>query len=70
VDNYIQLPIVALDSALVERTLLQIESDLELLAPDVAVVGSRMEETGYTLVLEGPVEQVYTVIRLWEEDSK
>jgi hypothetical protein len=68
--NYIQLPLVALDSVLVESPECGIQHDLAALAPDVRVVASRMEETGYTLVLEGPVDQVYRIINMWEGDAR
>lgn len=39
-----------------------IESTLFLFGPDVKVVGSRMTEDGFDLVLEGPEAQVLDVV--------
>ena len=69
-NEYKQLPLVALDSVLVRRNKSAIEHNLDTLAPEVEVVGHRLEETGITLVLEGRVDQVYAVINLWEGDAR
>lgn len=48
-----------------DRTREQIEDDLKHLGPSVLVVGSRITEDGYELVLEGSTFQIQDLIYLW-----
>lgn len=54
-----------IESVSVNRAKEEIEEDLSIYAPLVKVVGSRMLEDGYELVLEGPGNQVDEIITHW-----
>jgi len=45
----------------------EIEADLDAFGPNVSVVGSRMTEDGYELVLEGDAEEINALIGVWTE---
>lgn len=51
------------DSMVVDMSKEQIDKDLSLF--DVTVVGSRMTEEGYELVLEGDEEELSDLIEFW-----
>jgi hypothetical protein len=57
---------VACNSILVMKAKCEIEKDLEAIAPNLSVVGSRITEDGYELVLEGPKNELEDILYFWE----
>lgn len=62
---------IVLDARVINREKSQIEDDLSVYAPTTLVVGSRMTEDGYELVLEGPEDEIDEVFFFWSDpDSR
>ena len=56
-----------LDSLVVSLPKETIEKDLNAIAPDMVIVGSRITEDGYELVLEGPKDQFDELTIFWTD---
>lgn len=56
------------ESVVVSKPKEQIESDLSRFGPNVKVVGSRMTEDGYELLLDGPSGEVADLIWFWGQE--
>jgi hypothetical protein len=59
---------MAIESVIVNRPKEQIEQDLPRFGPTVQVVGWRMTEDGYELLLEGPSGEVADLIWFWGQE--
>jgi len=60
----------SVDSVVIFKKRSLIEKDLSLVAPKVSVVGSRILEDGWELVLEGPANQVEDIIYFWGREQE
>ncbi len=65
-----QLAITTVESVVVAKSKTQIEADLTAFGQGVTVVGSRMTEDGYELVLEGSLVKITELIYLWNHQPE